>query len=143
MARAMTEEEWRSFVSEGTRTGKLATVRDDGSATVVPVWFVLDTDGTFVFMTGSNTAKGKAMRRDPRVALLVDDERPPFSFVLVRGEVTISDDLEAMLPWSIRIATRYMGGESGEEFGRRNAVAGEVLVRLSPRTVIATAAVAD
>jgi PPOX class probable F420-dependent enzyme len=103
------------------------------------VWFVLDTDGTFVFMTGSNTTKGKAMRRDPRVALLVDDERPPFSFVLVRGEVTISDDLEDMLPWSIRIATRYMGGESGEEFGRRNAVAGEVLVRLSPQTVIATA----
>jgi PPOX class probable F420-dependent enzyme len=135
----MTEEEWRDFVSEGTRTGKLATVRGDGSATVVPVWFVLDTDGTFVFMTGSNTTKGKAMRRDPRVALLVDDERPPFSFVLVRGEVTISDDLEDMLPWSIRIATRYMGGESGEEFGRRNAVAGEVLVRLSPQTVIATA----
>jgi PPOX class probable F420-dependent enzyme len=135
----MTEEEWRDFVSEGTRTGKLATVRGDGSATVVPVWFVLDTDGTFVFMTGSNTTKGKAMRRDPRVALLVDDERPPFSFVLVRGEVTISDDLEDMLPWSIRIATRYMGANRGEEFGRRNAVAGEVLVRLSPHTVIATA----
>ena len=143
MARSMTEAEWRSFVSDGTRTGKLATVRTDGSPTVVPVWFVLDEDGTFVFMTGSESAKGKAMRRDPRVALLVDDERPPFSFVLVRGEVTVSDDLEAMLPWSIRIGSRYMGAERGEEFGRRNAVAGEVLVRLSPRTVIATAAVAD
>jgi PPOX class probable F420-dependent enzyme len=139
----MTEAEWRSFVSEGTRTGKLATVREDGSPTVVPVWFVLDADGTFVFMTGADTAKGKAMRRDPRVALLVDDERPPFSFVLVRGDATISDDLEAMLPWSIRIAARYMGVDRGEEFGRRNAVAGEVLVRLSPHTVIATADMAD
>jgi PPOX class probable F420-dependent enzyme len=143
MARSMTKDEWQSFVSEGMRTGKLATVREDGSATVVPVWFVLDTDGTFVFMTGAHTAKGKAMRRDPRVALLVDDERPPFSFVLVRGEVTISDDLEAMLPWSIRIAARYMGADRGEEFGRRNAVAGEVLVRLSPHTVVATADMAD
>jgi PPOX class probable F420-dependent enzyme len=139
----MTEDEWRSFVSEGTRTGKLATVRDDGSATVVPVWFVLDTDGSFVFMTGSSSAKGKAMRRDPRVALLVDDERPPFSFVLVRGEVTISEDLDAMLPWSIRIAARYMGEDRSEEYGRRNAVAGEVLVRLPPHTVVATAGVAD
>ena len=86
---------------------------------------------------------GKAMRRDPRVALLVDDERPPFSFVLVRGEVTMSDDLEAMLPWSIRIAARYMGAERSEEFGRRNAVAGEMLVRLSPHTVIATADMSD
>jgi hypothetical protein len=139
----MTEDEWRSFVSEGTRTGKLATVREDGSATVVPVWFVLDTDGSFVFMTGSSSAKGKAMRRDPRVALLVDDERPPFSFVLVRGEVTISEDLDAMLPWSIRIAARYMGEDRSEEYGRRNAVAGEVLVRLPPHTVVATAGVAD
>jgi PPOX class probable F420-dependent enzyme len=139
----MTEDEWRSFVSEGTRTGKLATVRNDGSATVVPVWFVLDTDGSFVFMTGSSSAKGKAMRRDPRVALLVDDERPPFSFVLVRGEVTISEDLDAMLPWSIRIAARYMGEDRSEEYGRRNAVAGEVLVRLPPHTVVATAGVAD
>jgi PPOX class probable F420-dependent enzyme len=139
----MTEDEWRNFVSEGTRTGKLATVREDGSATVVPVWFVLDTDGSFVFMTGSSSAKGKAMRRDPRVALLVDDERPPFSFVLVRGEVTISEDLDAMLPWSIRIAARYMGADRSEEYGRRNAVAGEVLVRLPPHTVVATAGVAD
>jgi PPOX class probable F420-dependent enzyme len=139
----MSEAEWRSFVSVGTRTGKLATVRQDGSPSVVPVWFVLDTDGTFVFMTGAETAKGKAMRRDPRVALLVDDERPPFSFVLVRGEVTMSDDLEAMLPWSIRIAARYMGAERSEEFGRRNAVAGEMLVRLSPHTVIATADMSD
>jgi PPOX class probable F420-dependent enzyme len=138
----MTDGEWRSFVSEGTRTGKLATVRADGSATVVPIWFVLD-DGCFVFMTGHDSAKGKAMRRDPRVALLVDDERPPFSFVLARGEVTISDDLEAMLPWSIRIGTRYMGADRGEEYGRRNAVAGEVLVRLSPQTVIAEADIAD
>ncbi len=143
MARAMSPEEWQSFVSEGTRTGKLATVREDGGPTVVPVWFVLDTDGTFVFMTGSGSAKGKAMRRDPRVALLVDDERPPFAFVLTRGEVSISEDLEAMLPWSIRIAARYMGADRGEEFGRRNAVAGEVLVRLSPHTVVAQAGVAD
>jgi PPOX class probable F420-dependent enzyme len=139
----MTEDEWRSFVSEGTRTGKLATVREDGSATVVPVWFVLDTDGSFVFMTGSSSAKGKAMRRDPRVALLVDDERPPFSFVLVRGEVTIGEDLDEMLPWSIRIAARYMGADRSEEYGRRNAVAGEVLVRLPPQNVVATAGVAD
>ena len=139
----MSQKEWQRFVSEGTRTGRLATVREDGSPTVVPVWFVLDTDGTFVFMTGSGSAKGKAMRRDARVALLVDDERPPFAFVLARGEVTITDDVEAMLPWSIRIGARYMGADRGEEFGRRNAVAGEMLVRLSPHTVVAQAGIAD
>jgi PPOX class probable F420-dependent enzyme len=139
----MTEDEWRRFVMEGTRTGKLATVRKDGSATVVPVWFVLDDDGAFVFMTGAGSAKGQAMRRDPRVALLVDDERAPYRFVLARGEVTLDDDLEAMLPWSITIGGRYMGEEQAEAFGRRNAAPGELLVRLVPGTVVARAGIAE
>ena len=82
----MSEDEWRRFVMEGTRTGKLATVRSDGSPNVVPIWFVLDDDGAFVFNTGAESAKGKAMRRDPRVALLVEDEQPPYQFVLARGD---------------------------------------------------------
>jgi PPOX class probable F420-dependent enzyme len=143
MARAMSDDEWRQFVMHGTRTGKLATVRADGSANVVPIWFVLDDDGAFVFNTGAESAKGKAMRRDPRVALLVDDQQPPYSFVLARGEVTLTHDVDAMLPWATRIGGRYMGEERAEEFGRRNAVPEERLVRLVPTTLIALAGVAD
>ena len=143
MARAMSDDEWRQFVMHGTRTGKLATVRADGSANVVPIWFVLDDDGAFVFNTGAESAKGKAMRRDPRVALLVDDQQPPYSFVLARGEVTLTHDVDAMLPWATRIGGRYMGQERAEEFGRRNAVPEEMLVRLVPTTLIALAGVAD
>jgi len=143
MARAMSVDEWRRFVMEGTRTGKLATVRADGSPNVVPIWFVLDEDGAFVFNTGAESAKGKAMRRDPRVALLVEDEQPPYQFVLARGEVTLSTDVEAMLPWASRIGGRYMGVERAEEFGRRNAVPGELLVRLLPTSVLAQAGIAD
>ena len=142
MSSIMTREEWHAFVSAGTRTGKLAVVRKDGSPHVAPVWFVLDGDD-FVFNTGATTIKGYALRRDGRAMICVDDDRPPFSFVTARGTVTISDDLDAMLPWSTRIAARYMGADRGEEFGRRNAVAGEVLVRLSPHTVVAQAGIAD
>ena len=143
MARAMTEDEWHRFVMEGTRTGKLATVRKDGSPSVVPIWFVLDDDGAFIFTTGSGSAKAQAMRRDPRVALVVDDERPPFGFVLVRGDVTLDDDIEVMLPWATKIGGRYMGQDQAEQFGRRNAVPGEVLVRLVPQVVLAQADLAD
>jgi len=137
----MSTDEWKRFVLEGTRTAKLATVARDGSARVVPVWFVLDGDA-FVITTGSESAKGKAMRRDPRVALLVDDERPPFSFVSVRGRVTLSEDPDALLVWGTRIGGRYMGADRAEEFGRRNAVPGELLVRLVPERVVAEADVA-
>jgi PPOX class probable F420-dependent enzyme len=139
MARAMTEDEWKRFVMEGTRTGKLATVRKDGSPHVVPIWFVLDDDGRFMFSVPATSAKAQAMRRDRRVALVVDDQEPPYGFVLVRGEVTLDEDVDAMLPWATRIGGRYMGEDRAEEFGRRNAVAGEVLVQLTPTAVIAQA----
>jgi PPOX class probable F420-dependent enzyme len=142
MSSIMTREEWHAFVSAGTRTGKLAVVRKDGSPHVAPVWFVLDGDD-FVFNTGATTIKGYALRREGRAMICVDDDRPPFSFVSARGTVTISDDLDAMLPWSIRIAARYMGADRAEDFGRRNAVAGELLARLTPTHVIAEAALAD
>ncbi|MGS2616638.1 PPOX class F420-dependent oxidoreductase [Micromonospora sp. LZ34] len=142
MAQKMTDEQWRAFVSHGTRTGKLATVRADGSPHVAPVWFVLDRDD-LVFNTGATSVKGRNLRRDPRAALTVDEEHPPYAFVSVRGRVTVSEDVDEMLPWSIRIAARYMRGDRAEEYGRRNAVAGELLVRLRVEQVVAFTGVAD
>ena len=59
-------------------------------------------------MTGANTVKGRTLRRDPRAALTVDLEEPPYAFVTVQGSVEISEDLEEMLPLSIAIARRYV-----------------------------------
>jgi PPOX class probable F420-dependent enzyme len=138
----MDRQEWRAFVSAGTRTGKLATVRADGRPHVTPVWFLLDGDD-LIFNTAATSAKGRGLRTDPRAALCVDDERPPFSYVLIEGRVTISQDLPALREWAIRIAARYMGAERAEEYGARNGVPGELLVRLTPDRVIAHAAIAD
>ena len=138
----MTESEWREFVSAGTRTGKVATTRRDGHPHVVPIWFVLD-GHDLVFMTGAETVKGRALERTGWASLCVDDQRPPYSFVTVSGPVTISADLQEMLPFSIRIAARYMGEGLAEQFGRRNAVDGELLVRLRAEHVLAIRGVAD
>jgi PPOX class probable F420-dependent enzyme len=136
MATPMTPEQTRAFLSHGRRTGKVATTRADGRPHVAPIWFVLDGDD-IVFMTGADTVKGKSLRRDPRVSLAVDLEEPPYAFVLVEGQVSISTDLEEMLPLSIAIAKRYVPAEQAEEFGRRNAVEGELLLRLRPEKTIA------
>ena len=142
MAQPMDEAQWRAFVSAGTRTGKLATVRADGRPHVMPIWFVLD-GADVVFNTGADTVKARNMRRTGHAALCVDDERPPFAYATIEGTVTLSEDLEAMLPLAIAIGVRYMGSERGEEFGRRNAVPGELLVRLTPERVLAESGVAD
>jgi PPOX class probable F420-dependent enzyme len=126
-----------AFLSEGTRTGKLGFVAADGRPLVAPIWFVVE-DGQLVFNTGVDTAKGRALRRDPRVVLVVDDERPPFSFVQVQGTASISgDDPDELLQIATRIAARYMGTELAEQYGRRNAVPGELVVRITPEKVIA------
>jgi PPOX class probable F420-dependent enzyme len=136
MVTPMTPDRVREFLSHGRRTGKLATTRSDGSPHVAPIWFVLDGED-IVFMTGAGTVKGRTLRRDPRAALVVDLEEPPYAFVMVNGHVTLSDDLAEMLPHSMAIARRYVAAEEAEEFGRRNAVEGELLVRLHPDKVVA------
>jgi PPOX class probable F420-dependent enzyme len=141
--RVMTETEWRAFVTEGTRTGKLATTRADGRPHVAPIWFDLDDDGTLVFTTGADTLKGKALRRDPRVAVCVDDETPPFAFVLIEGTAEITEDPEELLAWATRIGGRYMGTDVADAYGERNAVPGELLVRVTPTHVVARAEIAD
>jgi len=138
----MSDQQRRAFLSEGTRTAKLATVRKNGAPHVAPIWFVLDGDDV-IFTTGEDTAKGKALLRDGRVALSVDDERPPFSFVVLEGTVSISRDPDALLFWATRLAERYMGAEKAEQYGRRNAVPSELLVRLTPTKTIAQAAISD
>jgi PPOX class probable F420-dependent enzyme len=134
MPREMTGDEVRDFLLEGTRTAKLAVVRKDGSPLVAPVWFVLDGDD-LLFTTGNRTVKGYALRRDPRVALCVDDDRPPYAFVRIAGTVEISEDLDEVVRWATEIGRRYMGEERAEEFGRRNGVPGELLVRVKPERI--------
>jgi PPOX class probable F420-dependent enzyme len=138
MAHAMTDDEVREFLTFGQRTGKVATTRADGRPHLAPVWFVLDGDD-LVFMTGAGTVKGRSLIRDPRLSLVVDLEEPPYSFVMVEGTASLSGDLEAMLPLSIAIARRYVPAEQAEEFGRRNAVEGELLVRMTPTKIVALA----
>lgn len=131
-----------AFLSEGTRTGKLGYVAADGRPLIVPVWFIVDGQ-TLVFNTDQNTAKARAMRRDPRVTLCVDDEQPPYSFVQVQGTTSISEDPADLLDIATRIGGRYMGADRAEEFGRRNGVPGELIVRITPRKVITAFNVAD
>ena len=138
----MSKEEYREFLLEGTKTGKLATVRDDGRPHVVPIWFVLDGDD-LVFTTHKSTVKAKNMARNPRVSISVDDQVPPYSFVTVEGTATFSQDSEELLNWATRIGGRYMGENQAEAFGRRNASEGEIVIKITPSKVIAHKNITD
>ena len=139
----MSPEEWRAFLLAGTRTAKLATTRADGRPHVVPIGFTLDGDD-LIFNTGKESVKGKNLLRDPRVMISVDDERPPFAFVLIQGVAEVREaSVEEMLPWTTKIAARYMGAAKAEVYGKRNAVPGVLLVRVPLTHVIARGSVSD
>jgi PPOX class probable F420-dependent enzyme len=144
----MSFDEWLAFLRDPVRPGMLATVRADGRPHLVPVWYEVDfPDGaempTLLFNTGADTVKGRNLRRDPRVSLCVQDDQPPFSFVTINGTAAWSDDLPDLRHWATRIGARYMGEDRAEEFGARNGVPGEWLVRLTPTSVVAYRDVAD
>ncbi|OBK41725.1 F420-dependent protein [Mycobacterium sp. 1245111.1] len=135
-------EEVIAFLSDGTRTGMLGFLASDGRPLVAPVWFIVD-NGQLVFTTGAESAKGRALSRDPRVVVCVDDPHPPFSFVQVQGIATTYDGAGDLLDIATRISGRYMGADRAGEFGRRNAVPGELVVRVQPTKVNAAFRVAD
>ncbi len=131
--------EVRAFLSAGTRTGKLGFVAADGRPLVAPVWFVVDGPDDapeLLFTTGGNTAKGRAVRRDPRLALCVDSEVPPYGYVQIQGTATVTEDPDELVRSATAIGARYMGPDRAEEFGRRNGAPGELLVRLRPTKVL-------
>ncbi len=132
---SITDPEVLAFLTEGTRTGKLGYVSSTGQPLVIPVWFVLE-DGCVVFNTGKDTAKGRALARDPRAALCVDLESPPYAYVQVQGTAELSEDPAELLRTATAIGARYMGADRAEQFGRRNAVPGELVVRLRPTKVL-------
>jgi PPOX class probable F420-dependent enzyme len=133
---SVTDPKISAFLSAGTRTGKLAYTSRDGRPLVVPVWFIVE-DGTLVFNTGKDTAKGRALARDPRATLCVDLEEPPYGFVQVQSAAELSEEPAQLLRTATAIAARYMGQDRAEEVGKRNGVPGELVVRLHPTKVIA------
>jgi PPOX class probable F420-dependent enzyme len=140
----MKGEEVRAFLTAlPPHTGKLATVRADGRPHLAPVWYDVDDDDTLVFNTGASTVKGRNLQRDPRASLCVDDERPPFSFVVVEGVAELNDEPDDVRAWATRIGARYMGPERAEEYGARNGVPGELVVRLRPQRVVSALDLAD
>jgi PPOX class probable F420-dependent enzyme len=132
--RKMTRAECFAFLVARPRTAKLATVRPDGRPHVAPIWIDLDGE-QIVFTTWHESVKARNLLHSPWVSLVVDDDAPPFAFVKVDGNVSFLTDMDELRHWATRIAGRYMGPDQADAFGRRNAVDGEWLARITPVTV--------
>ena len=140
--REMTTEEALEFLATGTRTAKLAWVASDGRPHVAPMWFIVE-DGDVLFNTSAEVGKSRALRRDPRISLVVDVEEPPYAFVKVDGIVEITEDPDELLRVATAVGGRYMGADQAEAYGARNGVPGECLVRVRPTSIAGFDGISD
>jgi PPOX class probable F420-dependent enzyme len=139
----MSKEEIRAFLLDTARTGKLATVRTDGHPHVTPIWFTLDGDD-LLFNTWHTAIKAKNIQGDKRVSICVDEEKPPFSYVIIEGEAELTNPpIPELQKWAGEIAGRYMGADRAEEYGKRNGVEGEYLVRVKISKIMAFKNISD
>jgi PPOX class probable F420-dependent enzyme len=133
----MNRDEIRSFLLQGTLTGKLGTINKDGTPHVVPIWYTVDEEDNIIFNTGGESVKAKNIRRDNRVRLCVDDQTPLFSFVLLDGIAQIKRvESSEIYKWAKTIAARYMGDDKSEAYGMRNRGEGEILVKIKPIKIV-------
>lgn len=131
----MDENEIIDFLMEGTRTGKLSTVQEDGHPHVAPIWFVWN-EGKIIFCTMDSSVKAKNIRHNSQVSICVDDESPPYAFVIIQGTAKFSDNQKDLLKWNTILGGRYMGEKLAEVYGKRNTVEGSLLVVVTPTKMI-------
>ncbi|HEX4254936.1 MAG TPA: PPOX class F420-dependent oxidoreductase [Streptosporangiaceae bacterium] len=134
---SITDPAVHTFLTTGTRTGKLAYTNAAGRVLVAPIWYILE-DGDLIFNTGADTVKGKFLAREHQATICVDLEEPPYAFVQIQGNAELSNDPSELLRTATAIAARYMGPDQADEFGQRNGVPGELVIRLRPTKVLAS-----
>ncbi len=143
MANKLEADALHSFLGMGCRTAKIACVRKDGSPVVSPVWFILDKN-ELVFTTMNTSLKYRLIRRDPRVSICVENDSYPYGFATIQGIATLHElPLDDLLKWTTQIASRYVPQDIASQFGRRNAVDGEILVRVTIAKSFAFEGIAD
>ncbi|MEM9256719.1 MAG: PPOX class F420-dependent oxidoreductase [Pseudomonadota bacterium] len=143
MATALDKTGLMAFITVGHRTAKVACVKADGSPVVSPVWFIVD-DEALVFTTMSSSLKCRCMVREPRVSVCVENEAYPYGFATIQGSALVSElPLDELKRWTTRIAERYVPADQVVQYGERNAVAEERLIRVSIERFIAYEGIAD
>jgi len=107
------------FVRE-SRIAVLAYVRADGRPGQAPIWYTYR-DGAFYMSTTTGSPKQRALARDPRVCLTIQDERPPYRAILADGTVELAPLPAGAPDPTAGMAVRYFGRVAAAEYERMTA----------------------
>lgn len=125
-----------SFLAD-TRIATFTYVRKDGRPNAAPLWYTYR-DGVMLFVVSTGSDKHRALQRDDRVCVSVQDERPPYRAVIVDGRVELVD-LGTDGTLSKAMAVKYFGKLGAAEYDKISAAdreaTGQTLIRLVPERV--------
>jgi len=135
MPKRMSRAEWERFLA-GRHVAVLATLGPEGESVLTPIWY-LYRDGLLYMRTGVQSIKARNLRRDQRVTICVQDERPPYRSVTIHGRASVEPEKEGL---GAAIARRYLGAVGGAFYLRtaREAVeqSAEVALVVRPERVV-------
>ena len=103
-------EKARAFLHE-RRFAVLATLNKDGSPQLTTMWYLLEED-TIMMNTKAGRIKALNMKRDPRIAICVEDG---YNFVTISGSVSLNENQETAHRDIYRLAVRYNGEEKAKQ----------------------------
>jgi PPOX class probable F420-dependent enzyme len=129
----MTVDERDAFLSD-LHVGVLAIQRDGRGPVALPIWYQYENGQVLIHMSGESL-KARLLRRHGRATMTVQDETPPYRYVMVEGPVTVMHEDRDILP----IAVRYLGDELGRGYAAENpSTESSVIVRLTPERWLTT-----
>lgn len=114
---------------------RLAYIWTDGTPRVVPIWFHWN-GREIVMATPPKAPKLKALARNPKVSLTIDDNTFPHKVLLIRGTARL-DPLDGIVPEYAAAAERYFGSEQGKGWVNqlRGMISSMVRITITPEWV--------
>ncbi len=127
----LSKEEMEAFL-KGPNIARLAVVKDDGSPFIVPVWY--EWDGHAIYVVGRKRSEWvNYIRRDNRVCVLIDEDKPPLRKVIIEGcaEIVGSDWMEI----GRRMVVRYLGPDVGPKYLEGTLDQPRWVIKITPRKI--------
>lgn len=125
---ALLQEPIAQELLQSTIPARLAYVWTDGTPRVIPIWFHWD-GKKFVLASPPKAPKLKALAKNPKVALTIDDNTFPHKVLLVRGTACL-ESLEGIAPEYAAAAERYFGPQAGQAWVKQLGSMVSTMVRI-------------
>jgi PPOX class probable F420-dependent enzyme len=129
---AMSKEELNAFLARPL-IARIATVRPNGSPQLVPMWFLYE-DGVTYMSTRTYAAKVKYLKKNPRVAVVVDEMVAPMKNKVVTFEGTVEVLDTGVKEMTTKIYHKYVGVEgSASPQAQQSINTPRVILKITPK----------